>query len=102
MKADTVKIILAAIGIAVIIGVSATAFALRTSNHASAQALTAAKSATRALCLLRHDKVVSIRTTVQFLKDHPAGIPGVPNSLLRQGLAQTRAEVEALKDVKCS
>lgn len=44
----------------------------------------------------------NIAQTEKFLKQHPGGIPGVPNSLLLQGLHATEAQLHALKDISCS
>lgn len=47
---------------------------------------------------LEHD----IKTTENFLRTHPQGIPGVPNKLLLQGLKQNKAQLKTLEPISCS
>lgn len=68
-----------------------------------------------ALCAFREDLrgrlkdvQASIRTSEQFLRDHPAGIPGVPVELLRQSIADKKrtarnqaATLKSLDDLTC-
>lgn len=89
-----ILIVLAAVGVAILIGITAVAFALHSANTASSEA-------TQALCLLRHDKQVQIKSTLQFIHDHPGGIPGIPNKLLLKGVTDAQDEVKALSKVKC-
>lgn len=61
----------------------------------------AAEQSARALCNIRNTYAQSIRSTREFLKDHPKGIPGIPNSVLLKGIADNQKRIKALSDVDC-
>lgn len=52
---------------------------------------------TLALCSLRADVRQRVRATTDFLRTHPAGIPGVPIGALRVSLDNERHSLYALR-----
>lgn len=54
-----------------------------------------------ALCALRTDLDVRIVSSKQFLEENPKGIPGIPASLIRQGLANSIRTRKALSVLDC-
>lgn len=57
--------------------------------------------ARRALCALRDDLDKRIEGSQNFLDEHPNGIPGIPASLIRQGLSNSRRTRETLEVLDC-
>lgn len=55
-----------------------------------------------AICNSKSELKNKIQSTEHFLQTNPKGIPGVPNKLLLQGLAQDKAQLKALGPVSCS
>ena len=109
MKGDKTIIVLAAIGISILIGITATAFALRRATTASSEALAAsmrakaaAVAAHRGLCELKQGYQHQLAQTIHFVT-HPDSIPGlrIPKSVLLQSEASLRARIHDLKDVTC-
>jgi hypothetical protein len=54
-----------------------------------------------ALCALRHDKQHELETSVQFLRDHPHGIRGIPAALIRDGIRNSKRTLKALRILEC-
>jgi hypothetical protein len=50
----------------------------------------------KALCALKNDLVVRIRTTQEFLAEHPKGTPGIPAASFKQSIANQQRTVDAL------
>lgn len=94
-KTDRVEVMLYSLVAAVVILFSMLVFGL----HQNSQAIHQGKEA---ICALKSNDQHQITSTKRFLREHPAGIPGVPNKLLLEGLAQTEAQLAALKNIKCS
>lgn len=55
-----------------------------------------------AVCNLRADQIRRIRVTEQFIREHPEGFAGIPNSVLRRDLVDRRKVVDALSPLNCS
>lgn len=114
MKADTVKIILASVGVALIIGTTSVAYALRTSSAASQQALRSARVAQRAafdahrgLCTLKQGYVKQYRDTIKALNAPPDSDLGrivqqFGRKVFLNSAAGLKRRVKDLEDVKCS
>ena len=54
-----------------------------------------------ALCTLRYDLDLRISTSQAFLAEHPHGIPGIPLSVIEQGLANSIRTRAALNVLDC-
>jgi hypothetical protein len=63
---------------------------------------TAVSQSRAAICGAKRELRNKINSTEHFLETHPQGIPGIPNKLLRQGIAQDKAQLKALGPVPCS
>jgi hypothetical protein len=71
-------------------------------NHLQAERI-AENSQTRvALCALRADLDKRIESSETFLAEHPQGIPGIPASLIRQGLVNSKRTRKTLEILTCS
>lgn len=55
-----------------------------------------------ALCSLRSDLEQRVRSTEDFLRDHPRGIPGIPVATLKTSLDGQRRTVNALGSLDCT
>jgi hypothetical protein len=55
----------------------------------------------QALCAFRGDVQARVLTSVQFLEEHPNGIPGISPAVIREGLQAQRQTVEALAVLNC-
>lgn len=60
-----------------------------------------ATTAKDALCNLRSDQIVRIRTSQDFLVAHPHGIPGISPKVIKQGIQQASRVVDALDELGC-
>lgn len=56
---------------------------------------------TAALCAVRANLQAEVSTSEEFLRENPAGIPGVPVETIEFGMQQTRATVKALAPLRC-
>lgn len=54
-----------------------------------------------ALCNLRSDQVVRIRTSQEFLDAHPNGVQGISRKVIVQGIQQATRVVGALDELGC-
>jgi hypothetical protein len=54
-----------------------------------------------ALCALRDDIDLRIESSTKFLAEHPQGIPGIPASLIRQGLVNSKRTRTTLNVLDC-
>jgi hypothetical protein len=52
-----------------------------------------------AFCTLYDDLRTRVKTSRQFLVDHPKGIPGIPASVIRNGIDNQQKTVDALSVV---
>jgi hypothetical protein len=59
------------------------------------------ETARKGLCALRADLGRRQLSSLEFLKAHPNGIPGIPASVIRNGVDNTAQTLEALQVVKC-
>ena len=75
--------------------------ALAASERDALRSETATYLADRGLCALRDTYDHQIQSSLDFLAHHPAGIPGIPRSLILQGVKDNRLRREALADVSC-
>jgi hypothetical protein len=55
----------------------------------------------KAICALRQDLVQRVTSSKQFLREHPAGIPGVPLAVIESGIRNQEATVKALASLTC-
>lgn len=94
-KADRVEIMLYSLAAAIVIIFSMLIFGLRQNQQAINQSH-------QAICAEKLTYQQQIKSTKSFLRDHPKGIPGVPNKLLLQGLQETEAQLAALHNISCS
>ena len=53
-------------------------------------------------CTQKKQLEQNISGTESFLRNHPKGIPGVPNKLLLRGLQQNKEQLKSLGPVSCS
>lgn len=60
-----------------------------------------AQSTNAALCTFKRDLERRYATAVEFLKDNPEGIPGIPAADLERSLASQRATLDALANLQC-
>lgn len=60
------------------------------------------KQAHDAICALKGDLSKRIDSSRDFLRDHPAGIAGIPAATIKQGVDNQQRTLDALRDVKCS
>jgi hypothetical protein len=51
--------------------------------------------------ILRREHREKLHQQVRFLHKHPHSIPGIPPSLIRQGIATEREIIKSVKPVKC-
>lgn len=68
---------------------------------AAHQAAEEAQKALVALCALRADLDKRIASSERFLRKNPEGIPGIPASVIRQGLENSRRTRAALEILNC-
>lgn len=54
-----------------------------------------------ALCTFRNDLQVRYENGVQFIKDHPDGIPGIPIGTLKQSVENQRSTLISLQGLPC-
>lgn len=54
-----------------------------------------------ALCTLRHDLVLRVHSSREFLADHPRGIPGISPIQIRVGIDNQQRTVDALAPLSC-
>jgi hypothetical protein len=59
------------------------------------------QQAADALCALRADLRRRVRTSRAFLKQNPDGIPGIPGKTIRDGIANQRRTIRALRELSC-
>lgn len=60
-----------------------------------------ARENTHALCTLRADVTARRDGARKYLRDHPAGFPGVPASALRVSISNQTATIRALGGINC-
>lgn len=92
MRRTTIVMVVAAVVIAGGLVVGGYLLASRTSEN---------NQTTRALCALRDDIKRRVKTSQEYLADHPNGAPGIPAKLVRDGIQNQQRTVEALHDLKC-
>ena len=51
--------------------------------------------ARKAICSLRHDLVQRIETGKNFLQSHPNGVPGIPSSVIQNGIKNEQQTITA-------
>lgn len=56
---------------------------------------------TRALCALRDDIKRRVKTSKEYLADHPNGAPGIPAKVVQDEIRNQQWTVVALHDLKC-
>lgn len=54
-----------------------------------------------AICALRADVDRRRQASLQFLSENPRGIPGIPASVIRNGITNQEATLEALGGLEC-
>lgn len=59
------------------------------------------RTTTKALCSLRTDLTNRVLASIQFLKDHPQGIEGIPVKVIIDGISNQSRTIVALKDLSC-
>lgn len=60
-----------------------------------------ARVTTNALCVLRGDLEVRVRTSREFLKDHPNGFSGISAKAIRDAAANQQRTIAALSGIDC-
>lgn len=60
------------------------------------------QNTSKALCSYREDLIQRTVSSLQFLKDHPEGIPNVPTKTLLDSLSNQQRAIIALRDLNCS
>lgn len=99
---DRVKSWLAALTLATVV-VAFVYFAAATAqqNQYLASQAEASTRTERALCILRADLEQRVKSTQQFLEDHPDGIPGISAATLQQSIENQQRTVTALQLLEC-
>jgi hypothetical protein len=71
-------------------------------SHATAiQAQELARNLRLAICTLRHDRQRAVRSTRDFLKQHPDGIPGIPRADFLRNLHLQQETIQAFRFAHC-
>lgn len=60
-----------------------------------------ARQATSSLCALRKDLETRVASSLNFLRDHPAGIAGIDPKTIRDGIANQQRTISALSGIDC-
>lgn len=60
------------------------------------------RSTTKALCTLRADLSQRVADSLEFLRDHPDGIPGVPVKTLVDSITNQQQTIRSLSDLDCN
>jgi hypothetical protein len=55
----------------------------------------------QAICALRTDLEQRVENAQTFLLTHPQGIPGIPVSVIRNGLTNQQKTIDALRHLNC-
>lgn len=61
-----------------------------------------ANNTNHALCVLRMDLEQRVQDSIQFLTDHPDGIPGIPVESIQQSIDNQQRTINALADLSCA
>lgn len=56
---------------------------------------------TQALCALRADEQRRVASGLEFLAQHPKGIPGISAAVIRSGLSDEQRTITALRFIAC-
>jgi hypothetical protein len=59
------------------------------------------KNTTKTLCTLRDDLRKRVDASVNFLADHPNGVPGIPAKTILDGIKNQRDTIIALNGLDC-
>ena len=62
---------------------------------------TESSSTNRALCTLRGDLERRVKSSRDFLHEHPNGILGIPATTLRTSIDNQQRTINALQDLRC-
>ena len=54
-----------------------------------------------ALCSFKSDLRVRLEVAEEFLEDHPKGIPGIPASVIEDGIRNQEVTLKALEPLTC-
>jgi hypothetical protein len=54
------------------------------------------------LCALKQDLIVRVESSRDFLVEHPKGIPGIPASVIRNGIKNQEATLRSLAHLHCN
>ena len=73
-------------------------FAFISNRHRSNEG----KQAHSALCVFKKDLRVRVRDSVEFLADHPKGIPGIPVGTLITSVHNQQLTLKSLDGLECS
>lgn len=77
------------------------AWATGEQNTVLAQQAEAADRTEQALCVLRDDLQIRVDAAVQFLKDNPDGIPGIPPQQIQDSIDNQQRTILALSLLHC-
>lgn len=72
-------------------------FQLRKNNELGNQG----REAHDALCVFKADLQARYGSSLAFIRSHPAGIPGIPVTVLRDSLNSKKATLESLEGLDC-
>lgn len=56
----------------------------------------------RSLCIFKHNDQQSLKTAVQFLREHPNGTPDFSKAFILHAISQDRLQLNAFRDISCS
>lgn len=59
------------------------------------------RNTTKALCTLRTDLQVRVNSSIDFLSEHPEGIPGISPKMIRDGIENQQRTISALQGLDC-
>lgn len=59
------------------------------------------RNTTESLCTLRTDLRLRVDSSIEFLKEHPQGIPGIPAKTILDGIQNQRKSIIALNGLNC-
>ena len=102
MTKDKTIILLLAVGVSLVIGLTVTVLGFSRASDSAHEALLAANQAHRALCAIKEDDVKRLHDAKQFL-NNPNEFPGIkiPVAVVKNSIHGLEHQTHDLKDVTC-
>lgn len=70
-------------------------------NRQVRQSAMLGEQAHSALCVFRHDLELRLKAGLEFLREHPSGIPGFPLTVIASSINNEKATLHSLDDLNC-